>query len=100
MDVSSISVAAMTEESPIRELIDRWPTRREMADDVGSKEAAVHKWARAGRIPSQRQAAVVEAARRRGFDDVTAEWMLLAHARREEGGPLMVGSEDGEARAA
>lgn len=74
----------MSSENHIRDLIDRWPTRRAMSDEVGAKEAAVHKWARSGRIPSQHQAAVVAAAQKRGFAEITAEWMLLAHMRRDE----------------
>lgn len=77
----------MTAENPIRDLIDRWPTRKVMADEVDASEAAVHKWARAGRIPSPYQASTVSAAQARGWLDVTAEWMLRAHARTEDGAP-------------
>lgn len=69
--------------NPIRDLIDRWPTRRAMADDVNASEAQVHKWAQTGRIPAPYQSCVVSAARRQGFEDVTAEWMLCVHARPE-----------------
>ena len=74
----------MSEQTPIKELIDRWPTRRALADEIGAKEAAVHKWAKAGRIPAVWQAGVIRAARARGIEHVTAEWMV-AHHEQERG---------------
>lgn len=66
---------------PITGLIDRWPSRKALADEIGATEAQVHKWARFGRIPSEWQYPVMQAARDHGIDEVTAEWMLAAHQR-------------------
>lgn len=72
----------MTEQhTPIRALIDSWPTRKALAEAIGAKPDAVHKWAATGRIPTDWQAAVVAAARDKGLQDVTADWMLEQHSR-------------------
>ena len=80
MDDSSIIVPSMSKK-PITVLIDRWPSRKALADEIGASEAQVHKWARFGRIPSEWQFPVMQAAKSHGFDHVTAEWMLEAHHR-------------------
>ena len=74
----------MSNETPIRDLIDTWPTRKALAEEIGANPDAVHKWAASGRIPSDWQAAVVIAARDNGLDHITADWMLEKH-RREAG---------------
>ena len=63
----------------VKSLIDRWPTRKAFAVAVGCNEAAVHKWASSGRIPSRWQWRVLEAARMAGHDEISPEWMLRAH---------------------
>ena len=70
----------METDTPIKSLIDRWPSRKALADETGAPEANVHKWAKNGRIPSGWQNAVLIAASRRGWDDVTPAWMIAAHA--------------------
>jgi hypothetical protein len=63
------------------QIIEKWPSRRILAADIGAKLAAVHKWAQADRIPSDWQALVVKAARLRGYADITPEMMIEAHSR-------------------
>ncbi|RHZ91130.1 hypothetical protein D1114_20885 [Cereibacter sphaeroides] len=70
--------------NPIENLIASWPTRRALASEIGANVEAVHKWAKAGRIPADWQAAVVKAAAARGIEFATAEWMISVHARPEE----------------
>jgi len=65
---------------PISGLIARWPNRQALADDIDANIEAVHKWAKSDRIPSGWMLAVVNAAQSRGFEDVTAEWMITAHS--------------------
>ena len=65
--------------NPITKLIDRWDTRRELADAIGADVAAVHKWAANGRIPATWQGAVVRAAQEAGMEEVTPQWMLDVH---------------------
>ena len=75
----------MAQENPIKELIDTWPTRKALADEIGARTDAVHKWAAAGRIPADWQAAVLSAARKQDkLAHVTAEWLVDQH-RREAG---------------
>ena len=68
------------EEAPIKQLINRWPSRRALAAEIGANVATVHKWATAGRIPSNWQASVIRAAQDHGFSYVTADWMVLVHS--------------------
>ena len=62
-------------------LLDSWPSRKQLANEIGARTQQVHKWAKFGRIPSQWMLAVLNAAQRRGLAHVTAEWMLKRHAR-------------------
>ena len=71
----------MSNENPIRALIDTWPTRKALADEIGASPDAVHKWAASGRIPSDWQAAVVIAARNNGLHHVNGDWMIERHQR-------------------
>jgi hypothetical protein len=71
----------MNDSNHIRDLIDRWPTRKALADEVGANTASVHKWATTGRVPPRWQLAVIRAAQARGVAHVTAEWMIEVHAR-------------------
>lgn len=80
MENFSIIKIAM-EETPIRNLIDRWDTRKQLAEEIGANVASVHKWADAGRIPAQWQASVIRAAQARGFADINGDWMVSVHAR-------------------
>lgn len=63
----------------ITDLINLWPSRRTLAEEIGATEAAVHKWAANSRIPSDWQARVVRAAQKRGHLGITAAWMIEAH---------------------
>jgi hypothetical protein len=66
---------------PISELIDAMRPRKALADEIGASVEQVHKWAQFGRIPSEWQLSVIEAAARRGLSDIDADWMLRAHDR-------------------
>lgn len=65
----------------IADLINQWPTRKTLAEEIGADLSAVHKWAQSNRIPSGWMQSVIEAAQRRGFSWVTAAWMVAAHAQ-------------------
>lgn len=79
MDETSISVAGMSTDSAIRTLLNEWPTRAALADEIGANVASVHKWAKNNRIPARFQLRVVQAARQRGIAYATEEWMLRSH---------------------
>lgn len=75
----------------IRDLVNLWPTRAAMADDirdvlhmVGANDvrvttAQVHKWAENGSIPPRYHQAIFAAGRRRGFA-LSAELIIALHA--------------------
>lgn len=71
----------MSNISSIRELIDAWPTRKALADEVGANVEAVHKWASVNRIPADWQAAVIVAALNMGLKGINGDWMVKQHAR-------------------
>lgn len=73
----------------VKDLINLWPTRAEMAVDVskslGDKTVTVgqvHKWAQFQSIPARFHWAVIAAGTARGFD-LTAEIMVRLHANVE-----------------
>jgi hypothetical protein len=78
MDVSSRFLAAMSNPSSIRSVIDLWPTRRDMAADMQVSTDRVHKWAKANAIPARFHLRVIEAATARGFP-VTADLLVQLH---------------------
>lgn len=88
MEELSIILRGM-ENTPVKDLIDRWPSRAALASDleavIGEPVSVdrVHKWAQAGSIPSGFQAHVIAAGNRRGFD-ITPDEMVRAHAVRRD----------------
>lgn len=64
--------------STIKELIDLWPTRKALAEDLATTKERVDKWAQSGSIPARFHAPLIRAAVRRGFG-VTADDMVRLH---------------------
>ena len=75
----------------ICKLIGHWPTRQAFADAVGANVEAVHKWAKAGRIPSGWHHATVIAARTAGVTYATPDWIISVHALTSEQPPPVEG---------
>lgn len=76
----------MTELQTVRDIIDLWPSRAALAEDITSEEDPVtvdrvHKWPKAGVIPSIYHWRIIMAARRRGFG-LTADDMARVHDLR------------------
>jgi hypothetical protein len=74
----------MRQPNTIKELIDLWATRKDLADDISFLGDAVtvervHKWAQSGAIPARYHLAVISAAERRGFP-VCALDLAVLHA--------------------
>jgi hypothetical protein len=69
------------EKKPVTELINAMRPRKALADEIGASVEQVHKWAQFGRIPSEWQLSVIQAASRRGLSEIDAAWMLNAHDR-------------------
>ena len=68
----------MVEISSIRSVIDLWPARRALAEDVGVSESRVHNWAKSGTIPARYHARIVRAAMGRGLE-VDAALLVRLH---------------------
>ncbi|MBB3267613.1 hypothetical protein FHW79_005274 [Azospirillum sp. OGB3] len=64
-------------------VIDLWPNAVAMGNDVGETGLTVRAWKRRNSIPGEKWLRVVEAARRRGFENVTLERLAkIAQARK------------------
>ncbi len=61
-----------------------WGDDKVLAQDVGASECAVQKWRLRNKIPPGWWEDVVEAARRRGFEDVTLELLAAIAARHRQ----------------
>lgn len=79
----------MNEISTITELVNLWPRRADMAEDLNGLCSAlevstgqVHGWAKYSSIPSRYHHHVLVAARQRGFD-IDANLLIMLHAPRE-----------------
>lgn len=64
----------------VRAIIDLWPSRRALSEQIGTSEARIHKWAQVNAIPARYQKHVIAAAAARGFEGVTAELIVALHA--------------------
>ena len=93
----------MEQISTIRDLIDLWPTRAALADDLSrlcpSAPASVdqvHKWPRSGAIPARFHYALIQCGQARGFP-VTADLLVRLHAPAFAAPPAPVADEKGAA---
>jgi hypothetical protein len=77
-DVSRI--VAFMENLTVKSLIDEWPTRRTLAEEVGVSADRVHKWAASNAIPASFHARVIELGIARGIP-IDAELMVRLHAK-------------------
>lgn len=64
----------------VRNLIDQWPVRRDLASDLGVTVDRVNKWVRVESIPARYHAGLLRAAWRRGYS-VSAEDLVRMHDR-------------------
>ncbi|RBW42556.1 hypothetical protein DS901_13410 [Loktanella sp. D2R18] len=80
MEVISRTVAIMQMISSTKDLIDMWPSRRTLANEVGVSADRVHKWALSNAIPAGFHAQVIECGAARGFP-VDADLIVKLHAR-------------------
>ncbi len=53
------------EKMTVQQIISRWPSRTEFADDIGERATLVAVWVHRGSIPAERDVAIVEAAQAR-----------------------------------
>lgn len=79
----------MDDISSIRDLVNVWPSRATLADDINAvagrglvTTAQVHKWAEKQSIPAKYHHPVIRAGQLRGFP-VTADLIVRLHAAPE-----------------
>lgn len=68
----------MTVPTSIAAVIDLWPTRKDLAVELGLSPDRIHKWAQNGTIPAKFHLPVIRAAAARGFP-VTADLLAELH---------------------
>lgn len=69
--------------SDVNTLLDLWPSRLELARDLGVPSVTVRMWAWRGSIPAEHDVAIVNSARMRNLP-VTFELLALLRARRSD----------------
>lgn len=70
----------MTDICSTKDLIDMWPSRRTLADEVGVSADRVHKWALSNAIPAAFHAQVIACGIARGFA-IDADLIVHLHAK-------------------
>lgn len=69
--------------SSFTEVIGLWPTQVELASDTGAAVYAVRQWKARDRIPAEWWDALLAAANKRRFRQVTADLLLSLTAKRK-----------------
>lgn len=64
--------------SKVREILERWGRRKEIAEDLDAPYTTVSSWFDAGSVPAHRHVDLVESARKRGIA-LTHEELAQAH---------------------
>lgn len=67
----------------VRHLIDLWPTRKVLAEDVAATKERVDKWAQTESIPAKFHARIIRSAATRGFP-VTADDLVRLHDQSQD----------------
>lgn len=75
----------------IRDVMDRWESAEALAEELGQKGVTVRQWRNRGGIPPRYWLALLEAAERRGFSDITPELLTRIHARPARETPASLG---------
>lgn len=78
MEKTSITLSSMSKLSTIKEVIDLWPTRKVLAEELATTKDRVDKWAQSGSIPARFHAPLLRAAAARDFY-VTADDLVRLH---------------------
>lgn len=84
MENFSIMQWLMEKISTIKQLIDLWGTRSQLAEDVGVNTERVNGWAREGSIPARYHRRVCLSGQARGFN-ISAELIDRLHCDCSDG---------------
>ena len=71
----------MEQTHPTLDILERWPSRQALADDMGKKLVVVHRWHQRKRIPSKYDARLLDAASER---NIPLNWRELMDARASD----------------
>ncbi len=66
----------------VSDLIGLWPNRAACAADIATSKARVDKWAQVNSIPARFHRSLIDSARARGFEGVTADLLADLHDAR------------------
>lgn len=66
----------------VSDIFEIWPADAELGRDIGVPYPTVSAWKQRGSIPSAYWREIVQAARRRGHPEVTADLLVDLHARK------------------
>ena len=66
-----------------REIVDRWPSRKELASDLSAETVTVHRWVQRNSIPGWYDARILNAAKTRGIK-LTADELVMHRASHNE----------------
>ena len=81
---SAVRFVQSTAMNTHREVIGRWPSRAQFASEVGVEYQTAKQWYLRDSIPGGYWLAVVDAAQKHGFEDITLD--LLARIKADERG--------------
>lgn len=68
----------------VRQILARWPSRRDVALDAQVEPIAVYRWETRGRIPGRHFSSLLTGAQARGIDLGAAELIEVASAPGED----------------
>jgi hypothetical protein len=71
----------LTQPHSVRDLVDLWPSRRDLAEEANVTLHQVNAWIKRGRIPAEHHFDIATAARVRGYKNVTSEIIDRLHIR-------------------
>lgn len=78
--VAALNAAHAIERTPVRSLIDQWPTIRTFASDIECKEVTARQWGNRNSIPAKYWPAICQAAVKRGFTNINLQALAHIHA--------------------
>lgn len=79
----------MKKNQAILDILNRWPSRRAMAADVGKDIIVIHRWFQRESIPPEYDATLIDAAAQRGIDLGERELMDARSGHSEQSGHTM-----------
>jgi hypothetical protein len=80
----------MANKHPLQAIIERWPTKRELAEDAGVSPVAVIRWHQRASIPAKYDARLLDAAMMRGIPLTWRELVAARSVHVDQGGHVAV----------